>query len=415
MATELNSSAQLSKQLEWLELTSVESTETVIGKGSYGRVIQVYVYGTLCAAKEIHPILVEQGTERDFEATKHFFLSECVKAGRILHPNVVQMLGVYYPTPDAKLPWLVMELMETSLKSFMEKHDSDTVPLYIKLSILLDTTQGLEFLHAQDIVHRDLSSNNVLLTKQLVAKIADLGVAKVIEHNKMRTQTQTPGTVHFMPPEALSVRPRYGKPIDVFSLGCIALHMVSHKWPEPKDRVQEDPITHVMTALTEVQRREEYLQSCSLLPLRKLVISCLHNQSDQRPNISAVHKVLKNLKIAESQQAPGVGNDSIELLDTLHQVQLENQELCKTFDERMDQQLHELKQENSLLQQQLHAKDQQLKGFTTQAKDQNNEVMEKLVQERQQYHHHMQKVFSAQDQMIKAMSQVRRLYALSMH
>lgn len=61
---------------------------------------------------------------------------------------------------------------------------------HFKLSILVDIAQGLEFLHGQAIVHTDLSSNNVLLTKWLVAKIADLGVAKVIEQNKMKTQTQ---------------------------------------------------------------------------------------------------------------------------------------------------------------------------------------------------------------------------------
>ena len=81
-------------------------------------------------------------------------------------------------------------------------------------------------------------------------------MAKVIEQNKM-TQTQTPGTLHFMPPEALSNKPRYGLPVDVFSLACVALHLMSCKWPEPKDRVLEDSLI----ALTEVQRRDEYLQS----------------------------------------------------------------------------------------------------------------------------------------------------------
>ena len=357
MNSEQGSSARLYEELERLKLTSVKSTGTVIGKGSYGRVIQVYVHGTLCAAKEVHPVLVELVTARNFEATKYSFLSECVKASRILHPNVVQMLGVYYPTPEAKLPWLVMELMETSLKSFLEKYNKEKVPFHIKLSMLLDTAQGLEFLHAQDIVHRDLSSNNILLTNQLVAKVADLGVAKVITHNKMKIQTQTPGTRHFMPPEALPVRPRYGKAIDVFSLACIALHIVSYKWPEPKDRVQQDPITPALTALTEVQRREDYLQLCSSLPLKKLITLCLHNQPDQRPDISAVCKTLKRLKATEDQQVSNAGNNSVELLGAVRQAQLENQELHKIFDERVDQQLRKLKEENSLLHQQLHAKE----------------------------------------------------------
>ena len=55
----------------------------------------------------------------------------------------------------------------------------------------------------------------------------------------MMTQTQTLGTLHFMPPEALSNRPCYGLPVDVFSLACIALHLMSCKWPEPKDRILE--------------------------------------------------------------------------------------------------------------------------------------------------------------------------------
>ena len=66
--------------------------------------------------------------------------------------------------------------MQTSLKNFLDKHDQAKVPLHFKLSIVVDVAQGLEFLHGQDIVHRDLSSNNILLTKHLVAKIADLGV-----------------------------------------------------------------------------------------------------------------------------------------------------------------------------------------------------------------------------------------------
>ena len=396
----------LDEQLERLKLSNVKSSGRVIGKGAYGRVIEVHVHGTLCAAKEVHPILIEHVTPKEFETTKQSFLSECTKASRILHPNVVQMLGIYYPTPQARLPWLVMELMESSLKSFLEGYSKEKIPLHIKLSILIDTAQGLEFLHGQDIVHRDLSSNNVLLTKHLVAKIADLGVAKAIEQNKMKTQTQIPGTLYFMPPETLSVRPRYGKPVDVFSLACVALHMMSHKWPEPKDRVQVDPITHEMTALTEVQRREEYLQSCSLLPLKKLITQCLHNQPDQRLDISAVCEDLKALKVVEDRQASISTSNHIELLDAVHQAQLENEELRKTYDERMDQQLHKLKQENSILQQQLNAKDQQLEMFATKVKDQNNQIMDQFVQEREQYQYHIQKALCAQEQMLKAMDQV---------
>ncbi|XP_065915570.1 uncharacterized protein [Dysidea avara] len=304
--------------LERLRLTNVTTTGKVIGKGAYGRVIEVYVHGTLCAAKEVHNILVDHVTPREFEVTKQSFLTECVNASRILHPNVVQVLGVYYPTRQAKLPWLVMEMMETSLRIFLEKYARDKVPLHFKLSILVDVSQGLEFLHGQDIVHRDLSSNNVLLTKHFVAKIADLGVAKVIEHNRMKTHTQTPGTLHFMPPEALSVRPRYGKPVDVFSLACIALHMMSHQWPEPKDVAEQDPVTYKMNALTEVERREQYLHWCAPPSgLKPLLEICLHNQPDRRPPVSTVCVELKKFKDSINKQVPFAMASTIELFDAV--------------------------------------------------------------------------------------------------
>jgi len=296
-------------------LKEVTSTGKVIGKGSYGRVIEVYAHGTLCAAKEVHPILVDGVTTEELEATRQSFLSECNNASRIHHPNVVQVLGIHYPTPEAKLPWLVMEMMECSVKGFVESYNQDEVPLHFKLSILVDISQGLQFLHGQNIIHRDLSSNNVLLTKHCVAKIADLGVAKVIE---MKTQTQMPGTLHFMPPETLLVKPRYGKPVDVFSLGCIACHVMSHQWPVPKDRVPEG----TMIVLTEVQRREDYLLSCHS-SLKQLVELCLQNVPEQRPQVSDVFRELKDLKSTVEKQVPLATANNIELFEALQKRKVE--------------------------------------------------------------------------------------------
>jgi len=151
-----------------VELQRVTSTGEVIGRGAYGRVLAVIFQGTRCAAKQVHPILVEGVTPAECDATKKSFLTECAFSCRLHHPNIVQVLGIHYPSPTAKLPWLVMEMMEISLKGFLEKHHM--TPLHTRLSILIDTSRGLEFLHSQNVVHRDLSSNNILLTKNLVAR-----------------------------------------------------------------------------------------------------------------------------------------------------------------------------------------------------------------------------------------------------
>jgi len=229
------------------------------------------------------------------------------------------------------------------VKGFLAKFQKDKLPLHFKLSILVDISQGLEFLHGQDIIHRDLSSNNVLLTKHFVAKIADLGVAKVIQPNKMKTQTQAPGTLHFMPPEALLNRPHFGKPIDVFSLGCIACHVMSHQWPEPKDRVPEGSLI----ALTEVQRREDYLLFCTQSSLKQLVESCLHNAPEQQPLISDVRKGLKDLKADVDKKVPFATANSIELFDNVRQGNVELKNNIKTIEGALKEYHKQIEEKNT--------------------------------------------------------------------
>ena len=359
----------LKLQLNNLQLSKVTSTDKIIGRGAYGRVIEVYVHETLCAAKEIHPILVENVSAHEAEVIRKSFCEECVKASRILHPNIVQMLGIYYPTPQAKLPWLVMELMQTSLKGFLEKYDQGKVPLHFKLSILVDIAQGLEFLHGQDIIHRDLSSNNVLLTKSLVAKIADLGVAKVIQENKMKTHTQAPGTTHFMPPEALKSKPHYGKPVDVFSLACVALQVMSHQWPEPKDRVSED----TMTVLTEIQRRDEFITFCTHPALKELVELCLLNKPEQRPEISVVCVKLKELKVTIEKQIPFSTDNNFELFDVVRQTTIQNQKLS-AINKRLTEEKLLLLQEKD---QEIRERDNQLREKDNQIREKDNQLQEK--------------------------------------
>ena len=365
----------LKLQLNKLQLSNVTSTDKIIGRGAYGKVIEVYVHGTLCAAKEIHPLLVETVSAQEFEVLRKSFYEECVKASRIPHPNIVQMLGIYYPTPQAKLPWLVMEMMETSLKGFLEKHEEGKVPLHFKLCILVDVAQGLEFLHGQDIIHRDLSSNNVLLTKHLVAKIADLGVAKVMVQSARKTQTKAPGTPDFMPPEALWKKPYYGKPVDIFSLACVALHVMSHLWPEPKERVSED----TMTVLTEMQRREEYIIFCTHPALKELVELCLHNKPEQRPEVTAVCVKLKQLKVTIEKQIPFATDNNYELFSKVREANVQNKKLKDTVVE-LEATIATVQRQNKekdlLIQekyQQIQQKDQQI-----QEKDQQVEELQAL-------------------------------------
>ena len=165
---------------------------------------------------------------------------------RLNHPNIVRFMGIYYPKVDSTIPVMIMELMDESLRDYMKNLPKNA--WMKKGSILIDVAEGLSYgLHAQKpaVVHRDLSPNNILLKagkgEVPVAKIGDLGVAKIIKAESRATQsvrTKVPRTVDFMPPESFEDEPVYGVPLDVFSYGGIMLFVATHQWPTPTAQVK---------------------------------------------------------------------------------------------------------------------------------------------------------------------------------
>ena len=289
-------------RLQDLLLTDVKPNGNNIGTGAYGRVFEVEFCGTVYAAKEIHAALVQGVRREEFEATKTAFVIECVRSSSLAHPNIVLFLGVYNPGGQSLLPVLVMERMQESLTSVVEKYPN--IPIHVKLSMLLDVSRGLWYLHVHHppIVHRDLSPNNVLLTSQFVAKISDLGVAKAIKADSKKTKTRAPGTIDFMPPEALQEIPEYSLPLDIFSYGGVILHVMNQEWPKPLHYVMTDPKTGKVLGLTEVERRQQHVEKITETPadLQSLVVQCLDNQPSRRPPISNVSERMKQMKQVES-------------------------------------------------------------------------------------------------------------------
>ena len=310
--------------LEGLWLTGIMELDCEeLGRGAYGRVYAVKYCETVCASKEIHSILVEGVGQAQMQRTIESFMRECRQCSRLRHPNVIQFLGVYYPTGASganrmRLPVMVMEMMADSLTSFVEKHEK--IPVHIKYSIVQDVSLGLCYLHNHDppIVHRDLSPNNILLTAHHVAKISDLGVAKVIKADSRKTMTKAPGTVDFMPPESLANSPVYGPPMDVFSFAGIILHTFNQQWPRPTDSNRFDPKTRRKVALLEVERRQQYLDEMvgETKVLRPLVEECLDDDPAVRPTITSVCERIQVSKDTYMKECP---QDVITVLQQLEQ------------------------------------------------------------------------------------------------
>ena len=186
--------------------------------------MQVEVDGQVCAGKFIFDTLIDPenvGVENIIRK----YVQECQLMSDLRHPNITLFLGLGF-LPTSQLPTLVMEKLDGSIDELLESVPN--IPLTLKRSMLEDVARGLNYLHKHNpqIIHRDLSARNVLLTSLLVAKITDFGNSRIVNLQPgqlAKTLSKVPGTTVYMPPEALSDSSHYDSSLDVFSYGHLTL------------------------------------------------------------------------------------------------------------------------------------------------------------------------------------------------
>ena len=295
-------------------LSDVQLTGTTIGHGAYGSVEEVAV--PVCgAAKTVHDLLL--GSPKITSQ----FAEELKLMSTLRHPNIVQFLGLCF-FPGSRLPALVMEQLMTSLHDLLDPETDDAQPpprdaprrlslltMGLKCRVLHNVASGLAFLHERSppIIHRDLSAKNVLLTSELVGKIADLGVARIVPRMRAAaTMTKAPGASPYMPPEAIAPaesdeqKSKYDVSIDVFSFGVVTIFTIGETFPcDPLAHNYTNRETGLLVARTELQRRSKYMQNVNTQlhaygqlrgdhPLIQLIQQCLQNVPDKRPSIRDV-------------------------------------------------------------------------------------------------------------------------------
>ena len=189
---------------------------------------QVKYRHLICAGKKIHETLIDPGNQGVPKLVQKYE-QECQLMSSLHHPNITQFLGLCF-LPGTKLPLLVMERLETNLDYLLEHMPG--LPLSLKHSVLEDVASGLVYLHKRTppVIHRDLTAKNVLLTSSLVAKITDMGNSRITDMRPgqmARTFSKYPGTLQYMPPEAIDETHRYGLALDIFSFGHLALYTIT--------------------------------------------------------------------------------------------------------------------------------------------------------------------------------------------
>ncbi|KAF3545329.1 hypothetical protein DY000_02001213 [Brassica cretica] len=202
------------------------SSRKIIGEGGYGKVYKCSLDHTPVALKVLKPDSIEKKEE---------FLREISVLSQLRHPHVVLLLGA---CPDNGC--LVYEYMENgSLDVHISpKKGKPSLSWFIRFRIIYETACGLAFLHnskPEPIVHRDLKPGNILLDRNFVSKIGDVGLAKLMSEESPDSVTVyrnsiIAGTLYYMDPEYQrtgTIRPKS----DLYAFGIIILQLLTARHP----------------------------------------------------------------------------------------------------------------------------------------------------------------------------------------
>ena len=353
-----------------LIISNLEFTDIRLGRGADATVYAVEWNGTVCAAKRLHDILLEDESPGGADKFISNFEAECLTWSKLRHPGVVQFLGVYMEG-RSRLPVLVMEKMDTSLRTYLEDHSKEEFSLLQKAFVLRQVTQALAYLHSQNppLVHHDLSPNNVLLNVgSFVTKISDFGMSRAINPSALTRKSSIKGTLAFMAPEALHDPPRYNEKLDVFSFGNVVISTLTHEWPNPgpPTRYQGEQLI----ALNELQRREHYVVRFTAQEkqlFQPIVCQCLENRPDKRPSSVMLVQELRHIESTRGDHVAAPVEQLRQQLSVKEEECRQKDVLIKEKDQVIKQNYEALKEKDEMIRE--NSKAMQLKDEALKEKD----------------------------------------------
>ena len=253
---------QLQDQLHWVvRKEEIKMTVEVLGKGGWGEVKVAKFCGLRVAAKCLHEITLLQYNISVFTQEKEI-------ASRVRHPNLLQFIGA----TRVGTPIILSELMPTSLRREIEKSLLKHLQI---INIAQDISAALNYLHLwqpHPILHRDVSSPNVLLepagSGMWKAKLSDYGSANLV--HSISANSVAPGNPFYSAPEA-QFPDQHSPAMDVFSFGVLLMEMILCQLPASKTADK-------MTQLKIIQWP----------PMKSLVQRCISHESQVRPSIAQV-------------------------------------------------------------------------------------------------------------------------------
>ncbi|XP_028253439.1 ephrin type-A receptor 7 [Parambassis ranga] len=271
---------QFAKELD----ASCIKIERVIGAGEFGEVCsgRLKLPGKRDASVAIKTLKVGY-TEKQ----RRDFLCEASIMGQFDHPNVVHLEGV---VTRGKPVMIVIEYMENgSLDAFLRKHDGQFTVIQL-VGMLRGIAAGMRYLSDMGYVHRDLAARNILVNSNLVCKVSDFGLSRVIEDDPEAVYTTTGGKipVRWTAPEAIQYR-KFTSASDVWSYGIVMWEVMSYGERPYWDMSNQD----VIKAIEEGYRLPAPMDCPP--GLHQLMLDCWQKDRAERPKFDQIVGILDKM------------------------------------------------------------------------------------------------------------------------
>lgn len=303
---------------EQYRLQDVELTGRTLGNGSHADVKEVHYMGLTCAAKRFTFTRHCRHLEEDCSIRCHQY---CCFLGKLRHPNLVQFIG-FWREPESVMPTLVYECLHTTLVSCISKNG--VLPECMSYSILKDIATALRFLHERPhpIAHRSMTASKVLLTRDMTAKLTDVGITDVTFINSRASEVCD----NAMVPQIV-IRPSVEMELksDIYSLGLLVIYILSGKSPLSELASLENIRSVSFCESDIVQVLLNSIDEGHVL--LKLTEKCLNIEPLSRPSAITAFQKISQI----SANNPQLYNNSLEMLQKIKNDEECMQTISKKF------------------------------------------------------------------------------------
>ncbi|XP_026230831.1 LOW QUALITY PROTEIN: ephrin type-A receptor 4b [Anabas testudineus] len=258
--------------------------ERVIGAGEFGEVCsgRLRVQGK----REIY-VAIKSLKAGYSDTQRRDFLSEASIMGQFDHPNIIRLEGV---VTKCKPVMIITEFMENgSLDTFLKKHDGQFTVIQL-VGMLRGIASGMKYLSDMSYVHRDLAARNILVNSNLVCKVSDFGLSRVLEDDPEAAYTTRGGKIpiRWTAPEAIAYR-KFTSASDVWSYGIVMWEVISYGERPYWEMSNQD----VIKAIDEGYRLPAPMD-CPVV-LHQLMLDCWEKGRSDRPKFGQIVTILDKL------------------------------------------------------------------------------------------------------------------------